>query len=154
MSYKVLIPGGQTITTDTTIPAPTTETGTITAVTTSKTVAGDSTTFLTSKIQAMDWLYVATATAGLKLIGQVDSVESNTSLTLVDFPTEAVTAQAFKTVRPTYKKVQIFPSATTGVLFGKTVGTIQRIPLESEDGHIGPIEINGTTSSFFVLTEY
>lgn len=154
MSYKVLIPGGQTITTDTTIPAPTTQTGTITAVTTSKTVSGSFTTFQTSKIQALDWLYVATATAGLKLIGQVASVESETSLTLVAEPTVNVTAQAFKTVRPYFKKVNVFPSATTGKLWGVAVGTIQRIPFESEDGHIGPIEIDGSTSSFFVLTEY
>lgn len=152
-TFRKGLPGSLAISSDTTIPAPSSnKTGTITLASGNPNITGSSTLF-TTEVSEGDWIYVNSAAAGARLF-QVEKVNSDTSLTLssMTVPAAVVSGSNFKIVKTKYHKVDIFPSDTSGKIFGQAVGSIQRIPYHSAGG-VTPIEIDGSGSHpFFVTT--
>lgn len=152
MSLKVLKPRVQSISTSVTLPpAPANLTGTVSTSNGTKFVTGTGTLF-TKEVQAEGYLYIASATAGKRLL-QIDQVESDTRLVLREAVTETVTGQTFTQILPQYKQVLIYPSDNLGTINNVAVDTQETLlAMKSYDGHIAPFEINGTSHPFFVVT--
>jgi len=147
----------QSTTTLTTIPAPTTQTGTFSVLTGSKDVTGTSTKFLT-EVKQGDWLIDYTNFE----VRKVESVKTDTALELVSGFSNDQSGIAVKTC-PSSRVVRIqLVSAAGGKLNNVTMPT--SIPVELDKSsretmhspidYIDPVFVDGTGGAIFTIIQF